>query len=963
MTDDKNAYDKNLDSKVLMAQVVGPILRRVIPRILDGGNAGTRREDRHIEELRRTGKPFPRVKTDILHPQREINNIPTQSQRQQRNYPVQTTLPERPSTQPIPDPPYQPPVNQPSPEPQPNLPTTPSVDPNFEKERNRLQKEYDDIQRRIAEQQRKNDNTNSKNDEINRRNAERLREFEDARSRLLRDAYEQDRLERDQNNKPKPSTDRPFDNPGSFTFLNNNPFGGPTSRVLQTNNSPQEISFGDKLTRAMQESLTSGALKDGFVKEMQKLLTSENLATMGGIFALVGSANFAAAAIGGPIGAGIVSVVDGALITAAVGGNLALLAEASGALFGFVTKAYGAKTDADFLEAAKDFAKFVNVIGPNFISNTMTGAGASKALGSISGKLVLLGGEIGRLSPVRQQQIESGLKAGRDLLGKLGKDIQGGFKGIFESINKALSHLPGNNPKNLTGSAASPNPGGKKPKNDTNQPKPTRWDKIAEEIGSKLDINGNEFKELEINLSKLKSKGLNPETVGKLHGQGIAPSKLDALLEDTRNFTLLKATKSRGKRSLDPAVKTEPQEFAELTNKFLSQISKHPNMTKETKLKEAKDFIQYAVSDRQIYKFAKEIINSGKLDNVEELYKTVKNFATQPNISGALGFQFEVEFAAQLVRSGRRISMGGGADVINHTSKQAWQLKNVDGNNPFNQVLNKAAKQLTGENNEQPPLGYLKNIALRITGKENLEYLKSPKQLEESIKESISSNTGGKWGDVNQVQIIIDNKSHIFDIKKSREGIVPVYKNTYQSAPYSISEVPTETRVARGQSISPQLLSALEKYHQAIKNAPTPKQREERLVAHQVELAKQSADIHQRLDRINQNIERLNTELAGQTFNLNEISPNILRNASSNDPKAVAYASALLLKNSGRQSFVLKESELELVKINDTGQVTLYTHLLSADTAQNILEAAQQLQQEQTRQANRSNNNQREMGG
>jgi hypothetical protein len=957
------ADDKNLESKVLMAQVVGPILRRVIPRILDGGNAGTRREDRRIEELRRSGKPFPRVETDILHPQREINSRPAQSQRQQRNYPVQTTLPERPSTQPIPDPPYQPPVNQPSPEPQPNLPTTPSVDPNFEKERNRLQKEYDDIQRRIAEQQRKNDNTNSKNEEIIRRNAERLREFEDARTRLLRDAYEQDRLERDQNNKPKPSTDRPFDNPGSFTFPSINPFGGPTSRVLQTNSSPQEISFGDKLTRAMQESLTSGKIKDGFVEEMKKLLTPENLATMGGIFALVGSANFAAAAIGGPIGAGIVSVVDGALITAAVGGNLALLAEASGALFGFVTKAYDAKTDADFLEAAKDFAKFVNVIGPNFISNTMTGAGASKALGSISGKLVLLGGEIGRLSPVRQQQIESGLKAGRDLLGKLGKDIQGGFKGIFESINKALSHLPGNSPKNLTGNAVAPNPGGKSPKRKDKKTQPSKWEQETKNIekslqqkietGQRKTAADTAKRGLTADLAALQVKKINPETVTKLTEYGLFPHELNALLDGTRKFP-------KFKRGTDRAISPDFQEVAELANKYLSQLSKQPELNIEQRAEAVKNLIKYAVSDRQIYKFAKEIINSGKLSNGENLSKTVVNFAEQSNISGALGYQLETEFAAQLVRSGRKISMGSGADVIDHSSKQAWQLKNVDGKNAFNGVLNKAAEQLTGKN-EQPLLGYLKNIKLRITGKENPEYLKSPKQLEKSIKESISSNTGGKWGDVSQVQIVIDNKTHVFDIKKSKEGIVPIYKNTYQSAPYTIGELPPETRVAGVENMSPQLLSALEKYRQAVKNSPTPEQSKERHAAYQMALSKQTEAMNQKIQEISQNIQHRDAQLAGKTFNLNEISSSILRNASPTDAKAVAYASAQLLKHSGQKAFVSRD--LEIVKINDTGQVTLYDHRLSTDTAQNILDAAQQLQQEQTMQANRSNSNQREVGG
>jgi hypothetical protein len=193
-----------------------------------------------------------------------------------------------------------------------------------------------------------------------------------------------------------------------------------------------------------------------------------------------------------------------------------------------------------------------------------------------------------------------------------------------------------------------------------------------------LDKSGTEFKELAINLSKLKSKGLNPETVGKLHGQGIVPSKLDALLEDTRSFEKLKSTTSRGKRGLDTAIKPDFQELTELVNKFLSKTLK-PSMTEKEKfnaIEEARKFIQYAVSDRQIYKFAKEILNSGKLDNIDGLSQAVKNFATQSNISGALGYQFETEFAAQLVRSGNKISMGKGADVVDHTNKRAWQLKN-----------------------------------------------------------------------------------------------------------------------------------------------------------------------------------------------------------------------------------------------------------------------------------------------
>jgi hypothetical protein len=458
-----NDKNKDLESKVLMAQVAGPILRRVIPRILDGGNAGTIREDQHIQELRRRGQPFPRVETDILHPQREINSRPAQSQRKQGNYPVQTTLPERSGNQPVPNPPYQPPVNQPSPEPEPNPspPAAPSVDPNIERERRRAQKEYEAIQRKAAEQQRKNDEINRKNAERQREDAEQQNRYQDARRKLINDALRENQREREEEarrsrevHRVVPSTDI-FSGSGS----NNNP---PTSRVLQTNNSPGEASLGDKLIKAIALSVGTGELKKEFLAGMQKLLTPESLAMMGGFLAVLGAGHIAAAA-GGPIGLALAGVVDGAMLTLAVGGNVAAVAEAAPLLYGFITKAYGAKTEADFLAAATDFAKFINIVGPNVVL-TMTGAKAGKALGSISGKLESAGSELGKLSPEKQKQIQNGLNAGRDLLSKLGKNIQDGFKSVFASINNALSHLPGNSPKKLTGNTVSPTPGGKNPR-------------------------------------------------------------------------------------------------------------------------------------------------------------------------------------------------------------------------------------------------------------------------------------------------------------------------------------------------------------------------------------------------------------------------------------------------------------------------------------------------------------------
>jgi hypothetical protein len=980
----KMADNENLKPKVLIAQSRGRVIFEIFRRILDAGNAGTTKEDDFLREQRRTQEEAKNK------PQRQDNGRSSKPQINQTNYPILPTLPVPPGTQPIPEPPYQPPVNQPSPEPQPNPSPSTDVDP-FKNpqldeqikraERERVQKEQQErAQERRDQARRDQENQDrARKEQAEREESNRLRRDSDRNSDKIIEDIEKgieesrrtrDRLWGDERFKPQPSTDRPFDGSGPLTFLNNSPFGGPSSRVLQTNSSPGEASLGDKLIKAIALSVGTGELKKEFLAGMQKLLTPESLAMMGGFLAVLGAGHIAAAA-GGPIGLALAGVVDGAMLALAVGGNAAAVAEAAPLLYGFITKAYGAKTEADFLGAATDFAKFINVVGPNVVL-TMTGAKAGKALGSISGKVASLGSDIGKLSPEKQKQVQNGLNAGRDLLSKLGKNIQDGFKGIFESISNALSHLPGNNPKKLTDNTASPNSGGKKP---TNPPKPTKWTKATEDIEKSLQQRidkkeprisaANKAKEeLKTALAALQAKKVNPEMVAKLTENGLFPNELNTLLNKARN-------PEGFAKGLDRIAKPKFDELMELANKFLIQASKQSKKLElDRAVLEVKDFIAHAVSDVQVYTFAKQIINSEKLSNVEKLSEVVKNFATQADRSASLGNQFEVEFAAKLVRFGSKIGIDKGADVVDYTKKHAWQLKNVDGKNSFGDRLKEAAVQLSGTKQEQVPLGYLKGIQLRITAKDSPEYRQSTEQLKESIKKAIGEGvkykdkgkSNDKWNSVDQVQITIGNETHIFDIKKSREGIIfPSYRETEKLPPPSISELPTETRVAGLQNVSPQLLSAIEKYQQTVKNTPTPEQRQERQVAHQVSMSKQSDDFYRRLDQVNQNIQHLNTELAGQTFNLNKIPPNILRNASSNDPKAVAYASALLLKNSGRQAFISKESELELVKINDTGQVTLYSHLLSSDTKQNILDAAQQLQQEQTMQAQRSNSNQREM--
>ncbi len=473
------------------------------PSLLDRLNSRVRRDLRNtpIGDLYRLfKKPAPTPQTpqqnpstpntpELIPPQRQLNNRSTQSQRQQGNYPYSTPLPARPGNQPIPEPP----VNQPSPEPEPNPSPSTDIDPLKnpqldeqvrQAERERVQREQQEKEQERRDQARRDQENQdrARKEQAEREESNRLRRESDRNSdRIIEDIERgiednrrtRDRLWGDERFKPQPSTDRPFDGSNPFSFLNNSPFGGPTSRVLQTNSSSEEASFGDKLVKAIALSVGTEVLKKEFLESMQKILTPESLATIGGLLAVVGSANIAAVALGGPIGAGISTAVSGAMATLVVGGNITTLVQATGPLFGFLTKAYGATTEAEFLAAANDFAKFVNVVGPDVVLN-MTGAKAGKALGAISGKLASLGSELAGLSPERQKQIRNGLESGRKLLDSLGENIQGGFKNIFKSIDDALKHLSGEKKaaNNLAagGEGKLPSGNGKKPGKPTEAP-------------------------------------------------------------------------------------------------------------------------------------------------------------------------------------------------------------------------------------------------------------------------------------------------------------------------------------------------------------------------------------------------------------------------------------------------------------------------------------------------------------
>jgi hypothetical protein len=418
-----------------------------------------------------------------------------------------------------------------------------------------------------------------------------------------------------------------------------------------------------------------------------------------------------------------------------------------------------------------------------------------------------------------------------------------------EQINKEEQQrrARGNQQANPSGTTASAAPTPQKPNQNSGQ-KPSKkdkggrpkWEQAADDIGKTLPVNSLEFKELGKNLDKLKAKGLTPELVVKLNKQGIRPSQLNKYLNETRSLeSWLRGAPARA----------EHQEVASLTSKLIDQL---PNTVdkKET----AKDIIQNSMASSGSYKYTKEIINSGKLRNPEKLKDLLNNYRTN-NDQGALGNLFALELAARAVRSGSEISLEAGGDVVDHTNKRVWQAKNVDGDNSLSSNLNGAAEQITGKKGEVPTPGYTRGIAIKITNPNNADYKKTPKELEKSIADSISKDPRNKWGTVNQVQITIGDKTHVFKIKRVGNLILPSYQRTYSSGGYSVSEVDPGIRIA--ENGSSQLLSSLNNYQQVFNTSGL----DSRSTMSSTNTAMDNNfNINQRLSKIGQDIQQLSAD-------------------------------------------------------------------------------------------------------
>jgi hypothetical protein len=397
-------------------------------------------------------------------------------------------------------------------------------------------------------------------------------------------------------------------------------------------------------------------------------------------------------------------------------------------------------------------------------------------------------------------------------------------------------------------------PRGENPKKKDKSRSNDRWSQATDVIKRDLEKRNSdpnvspgdkekyraELNALESNLDRLKTKGINPATIEKVHKSGIRPSELETHLNQV-------VEKNKVNASF--------QELADLMLDFSTQIQNNSvkvegsDKTRTARLKNVKQAINRAVSDESFYKWTKEIINSGKLKNPEELAQTLENAATQIDPSARKGKELELELTAKLVTKEKsNVVIEKGADIIDLRRKIAWQVKNADGvgQNNVSRVLQEAANQITGTN-ETVPKGNQKAIYIRISDANNPEYKKSSEQLRDFIQDKLNED---HLKEINQVQIEIDKKVYQFDIK---DGIVK-YRRSYSSERLLVDEnTSRSTYITKSPDSRSQLLTALKNYDKVSESSRNPDKVE-------VSRYPKSSDITFSLLRTQLNLHDLNKE-------------------------------------------------------------------------------------------------------
>jgi hypothetical protein len=221
----------------------------------------------------------------------------------------------------------------------------------------------------------------------------------------------------------------------------------------------------------------------------------------------------------------------------------------------------------------------------------------------------------------------------------------------------------------------------------------------------------------------------------------------------------------------------------------------------------AQQMLQLAKGRPEVMEAVEVLINGqgkGNLRNPGELVKLVEK-ATEGE--GQIGLVRELQAAADRVRLGHDVQLGGGADIVDFTSKEAIQLKNVTSANP-KQVLDNldaAGGQLTGDKGEQVPRDisgklFQRTAEIIIDNPKNPLYEKTPNQLLKELQKRFGENEILRKN-IDSVRVRSGSGVNEFNVKRSKTGDFQFINAPSQSKPQKVSEAeqPDSNIVASGE--------------------------------------------------------------------------------------------------------------------------------------------------------------------
>jgi hypothetical protein len=209
----------------------------------------------------------------------------------------------------------------------------------------------------------------------------------------------------------------------------------------------------------------------------------------------------------------------------------------------------------------------------------------------------------------------------------------------------------------------------------------------------------------------------------------------------------------------------------------------------------AKQMLQLAKGRPEVMEAVEVLINGqgkGKLRNPEELIDLVGKATRGEN---QIGLVRELQSAAERVRLGHEVQLGGGADIVDFTSKEAIQLKNVTSPAPDKVFsnLDTAGIQLKGSRGEQVPKdingkSFQRTAEIMIDNSNNPLYNKTPNQLLQDLRQQFGKNAILREN-VDVVRVRNGSGVSEFKVKRSKTGEFQFINSPSQSQPQKTSEL------------------------------------------------------------------------------------------------------------------------------------------------------------------------------